>query len=105
MDDHRGRLFSVPGRPFRPSPSCLKKTAPFPSYPRTDGITPSRPVLSSSRTDGTVEFTDPGKYLYKPKPEDDLLAWVLLVNTWMSKESQKVAMGVSSRIMKKGPGE
>ncbi|KAF8534624.1 hypothetical protein BDD12DRAFT_809208 [Trichophaea hybrida] len=31
--------------------------APFPSYPRTDGMTPSRPILSSSRTDGTVEFT------------------------------------------------
>ncbi|KAF8536152.1 hypothetical protein BDD12DRAFT_808008 [Trichophaea hybrida] len=58
VDDHRGRLFSVPGRPFRPSPSCLKKPAPFPPYPRTDGMTSSRPVLSSSRTDGTVEFTE-----------------------------------------------
>jgi len=27
------------------------------SYPRTDGMTPSRPVLRSSLTDGTVEFT------------------------------------------------
>ena len=30
---------------------------PSPSCPRTDGMTPSRPVLSSSRTDGTVDFT------------------------------------------------
>jgi len=44
-DDTWGRQGSVPGRPLRPSPSCLKKTAPFPSYPRTDGDSPSRPVL------------------------------------------------------------
>jgi len=43
-DDARGRQGSVPGRPLRPSPSCLKQTAPFPSYPRTDGDLPSRPV-------------------------------------------------------------
>ena len=52
IDDDRGRPRSVPDRPIRPSPSRLKMTAPFPSYPRTDGMTPSRPVLSSSRTDG-----------------------------------------------------
>jgi len=33
-DDGRGRLLR---RHCRPSPSCLKKTAPFPSCPRTDG--------------------------------------------------------------------
>jgi hypothetical protein len=27
--DGRGRKFTVNGRPFRPSPSDLKKTAPF----------------------------------------------------------------------------
>jgi hypothetical protein len=59
---HQGRLFSVASRSFRLSPSCLKKTAPFPSYPRTDGMTPSGPILSSSRTDGTVEFT--GMHIY-----------------------------------------
>ncbi|KAF8531594.1 hypothetical protein BDD12DRAFT_26362 [Trichophaea hybrida] len=58
LDDGWGRCFSVPGRLIRPSPSYLKKTAPFPSCPRTDGMTPSRPALSSSRTDGTVEFTE-----------------------------------------------
>ena len=43
-DDARGRQGSVPGRPLRPSPSCLKQRAPFPSYARTDGDSPSRPV-------------------------------------------------------------
>jgi len=47
IDDDRGRPRSVPDRPIRPSPSRLKMTAPFPSYPRTDGVWPSRPVLSN----------------------------------------------------------
>ena len=34
VDDGRGRLV---GRHCRPSPSWLKKTAPFPSCPWTDG--------------------------------------------------------------------
>ena len=45
IDDDRGRPRSVPDRPIRLSPSRLKMTAPFPSYPRTDGGWPSRPVL------------------------------------------------------------
>ena len=47
IDDDRGRPRSVPDRPIRPSPSRLKMTAPFPSYHRTDGVWPSRPVLSN----------------------------------------------------------
>jgi len=47
IDDDRGRPRSVPDRPVRQSPSRLKMTAPFPSYPRTDGVRPSRPVLSN----------------------------------------------------------
>jgi len=49
---------SVIGRPNRPSPSCSKKTAPFPSCPRTDGSSSSRPRPRSGRTDGTVQNTD-----------------------------------------------
>lgn len=48
---------------------------------------------------------DPGKYLYKPKPVDDSLVWMLLVNTWMFREPWKVATGVSGWIMKKGSDE
>ena len=40
VDDGRGRLV---GRHCRPSPSCLKKTAPFPSCPWTDGDFAARP--------------------------------------------------------------
>jgi len=38
IDDDQGRPRSVPDRPIHPSPSCLKKTALFPSYPWTDGV-------------------------------------------------------------------
>jgi len=44
--DGRGRKFTVNGRPFRPSPSGLKKDGAVPSWLRTDGKPPSRPVLS-----------------------------------------------------------
>jgi hypothetical protein len=43
---------------------------------------------------------DPRKYLYELKPEDDLLAWVLLVNTWIFRKLWKVALGVKARIIK-----
>jgi hypothetical protein len=35
--DGRGRKFTVNGRPFRPSPSGLKKDGAVPSLLRTDG--------------------------------------------------------------------
>jgi hypothetical protein len=41
---------SVIGRPNRPSPSCSRKAAPFPSFPGTDGVSPSRPRPRSGRT-------------------------------------------------------
>jgi len=44
--DGRGRKFTVNGRPIRPSPSGLKKDGAVPSWLRTDGKPPSRPVLS-----------------------------------------------------------
>jgi len=43
---------------------------------------------------------DPRKYPYELKPEDDLLAWVLLVNTWIFRKVWKVALGVNARIIK-----
>ena len=36
-NDGRGRKFTVNGRPFRPSPSSLKKDGAVPSELRTDG--------------------------------------------------------------------
>jgi hypothetical protein len=47
MDVGRGWKFAIDGRPIRPSPSGLKKDGAIPSSLRTDGIPPSRPVLSN----------------------------------------------------------
>jgi len=45
-------------------------------------------------------WKDPRKYLYELKPEGDLLAWGLLVNTWIFRKIWKVALGVNARIIK-----
>ena len=59
IDDDRRRPRSVPDRPIRPSPSRLKMTAPFPSYPQTDGVLPSRPVLSNFGRTGRLRTLIP----------------------------------------------
>jgi len=58
IDDDWGRPRSVPDRPIRPSPSCSKKTAPFPSYPWTDNVWPSRPVLGYFGRTGWLRTLD-----------------------------------------------
>jgi len=45
IDLRRGRHNSVTGRLLRLSPSRSQITARFPSYPRTDGSSPSRLIL------------------------------------------------------------
>ncbi|KAF8538769.1 hypothetical protein BDD12DRAFT_884195 [Trichophaea hybrida] len=63
--DGRGRKFTVNGRPIRPSPSGLKKDGAVPSWLRTDGKPPSRPVLSDVGRTGRLTTLRP---LERPTP-------------------------------------
>ncbi|KAF8241304.1 hypothetical protein K440DRAFT_665376 [Wilcoxina mikolae CBS 423.85] len=90
---------SVPTRPIRgiliDLGESVQITHPYDEFPFRGGYICCPP--------GVVE--DPGQYLYKPKPADDLLAWVLLVNMWMFRKPWKVAFQKSRMIVKKGSDE
>jgi hypothetical protein len=53
-NDARRRQGFIPNLAFRPSLSCLKKTAPFPFYPWTDCNLQSHPILTTFRWTGRL---------------------------------------------------